>query len=126
MVILFFIAAVLVTALLERQDRKLRKEMTREYTRLKIPIPEPGPGVPMLESWLTVYVGGLLILVGIVATVAALQSIGVLSAITGTELKVSTNLYEVLILLVGGGAALLFLGLRAVKANRKTRLTELE
>ena len=119
MVIVFFIAAVGVSALLDWQDRKLRKETAEEYKRLGIPAPEPGPGVPLLESWLTVYVGGLLMLGGLVATIAALQSIGVLSAITGTELKVSTSLYEILILLVGGGAALIFLGLRAVKANRK-------
>jgi hypothetical protein len=119
MVIAFFIAALAVTALLEWQDRKLRKETAKEYKRLGIPAPEPGPRVPLLESLLTVYLGGLLTLVGLVASIAALQSIGVLSAITGTELKVSTGLYEILILLVGGGAALLFLGLRAVKANRK-------
>ena len=120
MVILFFIAAVLVTALLEWQDRKLKRETAREYKRLEIPPPVAGPGVPLLESWLPVYIGGLLVLVGIVATVAALQSIGVLSAITGTELKVYGDLYEVLILLIGGGAALLYLGLRAVRAHRRT------
>ncbi len=126
MVIVFFIAAVAVTALLEWQDRKLRKEMAKEYRRLGIPVPEPGPRVPLLESWLTAYVGTLLILVGLAATVAVLQSIGVLSAITGTELSVSAALYEVLILLVGGGAGLVFLGLRAVRANRKARLSERE
>lgn len=124
MVILFFIAAVVVTAVLEWQDRNLRKEMLREYERLEIPQPKAGPAVPLLESWLTVYVGGLLVLLGIVSTVAALQSIGVLSAITGTELSVSANLYEVLTLLVGGGAALLFLGLRAVRANRRAQLSQ--
>ena len=124
MVIVFFIAAVLVMAVLEWQERKLRREMAGEYKRLGVSQPEEGPAVPLLESWLTIYVGGMLVLAGIVATVAALPSIGVLSAITGTELRISGDLYEVLILLVGGGAALLFLGVRAVRAHRRGRISE--
>lgn len=119
MVVVFFIAATAVSALLEWQERKQRKEIAREFEQLGIPQPERQPKVQLLESWLAVYIGFFLVLSGLLTAVAVLQSLGVIMAISGTDIDLSSSLYEILILLVGGGAALIVLGVRAVRENKR-------
>ena len=122
MVIVFFIAAIAVSALLEWQERKQRKEMVREFEQLDIPQPERRPKVQLLESWLTVYIGTFMIVFGGLTMLAVLQTLQVLTALAnlaGTDPQISSSLYEILILLIGGGAALIVLGVRAVRENKR-------
>lgn len=54
---LIYITAVLISLVLERQERRHLFELNLEYRRLGKTMPPPKPKLPMLESWLNVVLG---------------------------------------------------------------------
>ncbi len=62
--ILVYVTAILVSIVLERQERRHRFNLEMEYRRLQIPIPPKRPKLPRLESWLNIAVGLLLLILG--------------------------------------------------------------
>ena len=55
--IILYITAVLISIILERQERRHRFDESLEYMRMGKTMPEPKPKLPLLESWLFTVIG---------------------------------------------------------------------
>ena len=121
MTLAFFLVAVVVWALFEWQRRRHRLEMEVLAARMSTDLPLEPPRVRMLEALLTSYLGLLALVLGSVAVWASIDS----ARILGSERFGTTHLLggslQLMIVLIGGGCALLMLGLRAIRVLRRSR-----
>ena len=118
MTLAFFTVAITASALLEWQRRRHKLETEALCTRLEISVPplEPRVGVP--EALLTAYLGLLGLIFGGVAAWASIESAGVLRGELADGSLLMDGPYQLMVVLIGGGAALLGLGLRALSSIR--------
>ena len=108
MSLLIFIAAVLGSLVLERQERRHRFERMREFQRLQWEIPAEKPRISMIESWGNLIVG--LILLGLGGLV--------LRAMLGVPVGlVQAGWESVVALFLASGFALTWLGSKGVRQN---------
>lgn len=121
MTLAFFILAVAVAALLGWQSRRQKLEMEALCERLALPFPPPEQRVSRLEAVLTAYLGMLGLVFGGMGAWASILSSGVLSGGPEEAARLSEGPYQVLVVLVGGGAALLVMGLRALWHLRRVQ-----
>ena len=114
MTLAFFTVAITASALLEWQRRRHKLETEALCARLGVAVPPAQPRVGVPEALLTAYLGLLGLIFGGVAAWASIESAGVLrgEVVDGSQLM--DGPYQLMVVLVGGGAALLGLGLRAL------------
>ena len=121
MTLAFFVVAVAVWALFEWQRRRHRLEVEALAARMALSLPVEPPRVRMLEALLTSYLGLLALVMGTVAVWASIGSAGLLgSGRFGTSHLLGGSL-QLMVVLVGGGSALLTLGLRALWVLKRPR-----
>jgi hypothetical protein len=119
MTLAFFIVAVAVAALFEWQRRRQKLEMKALCAKLGVPGLPPASSPRILEVVLTVYVGLTGIVFGGLTAWASLESSGVLRGQGQNGSQLLDGSYQIMIILVGGGAALLVLGIRAWHTLRR-------
>lgn len=108
-IILIYVTAVLVSIVLERQERRHRFNLEMEYLRLQIPIPPKRPKLPPLESWLNITVGILLLVLG---------ALGLVATLTDVRSSFQDHLNHVAGF-IAGGLALVILGVKSLKLNNE-------
>ncbi len=113
MSLLVFASALAVWLLLDRQQKRHRFEIRREYDRLNRALPPFQPRIPKLEAWLNVVMGLLLATFGICILHATMQMP------EGPAMQEPANLIA---LMLGSGVALILVGGRAIGQNRKAEL----
>ena len=113
MTLIFFVAAVVIAAVLEWQRRRHKLEMEALCERLGVVMVPARTRVRMPEAILTAYLGLLGLVFGGLAAWASLESSGILRAEPADGSQLLEGSYQLMVVLVGGGAALLVLGLRA-------------
>jgi hypothetical protein len=119
MLIAIYILIILVSLVLERQERRHQFEQRLEYERLHLSPPAPKPKLPLLESWLNVLVGLFLFSIGALVITNRL-------VILATEPSSYSEVFEpvefeVVTVFLAGGIALMILGWKSVKLNRAYR-----
>jgi len=112
MTLAVFVAAVLVSLGLDRQERRHRFHLSLEYEHLGWEMPRPKPKFSRAESVVNIFLGAVLIIFGGVALYAMLnlESIG---EMTGGHYIVAAFL--------AAGVALITVGWKAVRENRADR-----
>lgn len=110
MTLLFFVAAVAVAAVLRWQEKRQRLEADALRERMGLG-PAPAPPAGMTEALLTAYLGVVALLFGGLSAWASLEGADVLAG----EGALQDGTYELMVVLAGGGAALLVLGIRAMR-----------
>ena len=115
--LLIFIAAVGVSLVLERQERRHFLEKSLEYSRLGWKIPRIPPRISRLEGWVNAVFGIMLLGSGIWLSWIMIRSPHPESGATA---------FELLALMMAAGAALMLLGRKALSQNRQYRRTSQE
>ena len=112
MTLAVFVAAVLVSLVLDRQERRHRFHLSLEYEHLGWEMPRPKPRLSRAEAVLSFVVGAVLLIFGGAALYAMLrlESIG---EVTGGHYIVAAFL--------AAGVALITAGGKAVRENRADR-----
>lgn len=112
MTLAVFVAAVLVSLGLDRQERRHRFHLSLEYEHLGWEMPRPKPRFSRAEAVLNIFLGAVLIIFGGAALYAMLnlESIG---EVTGGHYIVAAFL--------AAGVALITAGGKRVRENREYR-----
>jgi|GEM_PF-1400766 len=114
-IILIYVVAVLVSIVLERQERRHRFNIEMEYCRLQLPMPLIKPKLPRLESWLNIAIGALLLLLGTLF-VALTFTVLLNPKLKSMDLPVQEQTYQAAGF-IAGGLALIILGVKSLKLN---------
>lgn len=110
--ILIFVAAVLASLVLERQELRHNFEITLEYRRMQKPMPKLKPRIPLLESWLNIGLGMLLLFLGAFGLYSNFLVLKLMpGTLTSSELEISG-------VMLASGIALILLGVKLVKLHR--------
>ncbi|MBM4169257.1 MAG: hypothetical protein FJ215_08890 [Ignavibacteria bacterium] len=113
--ILVYVTAVLVSIVLERQERRHCFNIELEYRLLQKPVPPKRPKLPRLESWLNIAVGVLLLMLG------ALFLWTLFSVISNHQLTPLKPMERDALMggavFVAAGLALIILGAKSLKLN---------
>ncbi|MCL5035284.1 MAG: hypothetical protein M1395_09315 [Bacteroidetes bacterium] len=120
-----FIAAVIISAFFDQQERRHALELQIEYEKLGRKIPAPPPKLPMLESVANIVVGLILFEIGGAGVLTLLVTMG----ITGKEAwsRMAPLQTDFAAAFLAGGVALIILGAKGVSINlrfRKIRAAE--
>ncbi len=118
MFVAIFVAAVIVSAFLDQQQRRHRIEMGIEYERLEKKIPQFPPKLQMLESFANFAVGCILLTIGSMGLLDFLDVIGQSVVSKSENVPMAMDFFAAFI---AGGIALIILGIKSVAANLKYR-----
>lgn len=117
MFVSIFIAAVIVSAFFDQQERRHRLELQIEYEKLGRKVPVVRPKLPVLESVANVVVGLILLEIGGLSIWTLLVTIGIAgSDLAGKIVPIETDLAAAFL---AGGIALVILGGKGIRANRR-------
>ena len=105
MTLVMFLAAIALWAILRHQQRRHAAELASESDRRGLPLPDPAPAVPALESVLT-------ILAGIALIVPA--SVVLWGAFVHGDPNQWTPVWKIATAGLASGGALLILGIRSL------------
>lgn len=112
-----FITAVIIAAFFDQQERRHRLELQIEYEKLGKKMPPAAPKLPMLESIANIVVGIILLETGGLALWGLLGTIGVLGGdLVARTAPLQTDFSAGLL---AGGIALVILGVKGIRANRR-------
>ncbi len=112
-----FIVAVIISAFFDQQERRHRLELQIEYEKLGRKMPAAEPKLPMLESIANVVIGLILLEIGGVAVITVLGTIGIVgNDMWGKTAPLQTDFSAALL---AGGIALIILGAKGIRANRR-------
>lgn len=117
--IILYLIAVLVLFIFERQERRHTICESLEYVRMGKTMPEPRPRLPMLESWLFIVIGILVLALGTwIAllwhiTPPLLPNQDTVNDLLSNSLNWGTGL--------AGVIALTILGFKSVRQNRRSQ-----
>lgn len=115
-IILVYMAAVLVSVILERQERRHRFERQMEYIQLEKTLPIQKPKLPRLESWLNVMLGLLITLLGVLMAFSVFHT----HTMVRTETRIfSHDAYLTLAVFIATGITLLILGFKSIRLNKE-------
>ena len=114
-----FIAAVIISAFFDQQERRHWLELQIEYEKLGRKMSSPPPKLPMLESVANIVVGLILFEIGGASVLVLLSTLG----ITGKEAwsRMAPLQTDFAAAFLAGGVALIILGARGVSINLKFR-----
>jgi hypothetical protein len=118
MILLVFVAAMLVSILLDRQARAHRLERAAEYERLGIPIPPRRPKLKRTEAWLNVGLGLLLVGLAPIFTLGGLQTLRLVESFPGHAADPGFDITQLILqgsFLLASGIALAWLGWKAIR-----------
>ena len=115
--VISLVVAVLVSVVLDRQERRHSFEKSWEYRRLGIPFPMPKPKLSRLVAWLNVQLGLLVVLISIFAGYSQFLLHQVVQNVPGQSHPLTIQIVDSIAFALAGGVALIILGLKAVKQN---------
>lgn len=112
MTLAVFVAAVLVSFVLDHQERNHRLHLRMEYERLGWEMPRMKPGLSRAEAVLNIFLGVVLLLFG-GATLYGMLTLGSIGEVTGGQYTVAAFL--------AGGVALIVVGGKGLRNTMKGR-----
>jgi hypothetical protein len=112
MALLIVVAAILVSVVLEQQERRFYFEICQRCEKLGWEFPERLPKTPLLESLLSIVLGLILFVIGGFFLWIVMHL---------PEQYVSTGLLEFVALFVSSGIAVIILGSRAIKFHLRAK-----
>lgn len=118
MFFLIYIAAVLVSLVLHRQERRHLYELSLEHQRLGKAMPAPKPKLPKLESWLNLVLGAFL-LFGFGATFLWINLSRLSESVRDPRFTPYAAEWEFTSVVLATGIALVILGIRSLIQNRR-------
>ncbi|RPI04652.1 MAG: hypothetical protein EHM64_09265 [Ignavibacteriae bacterium] len=119
MILLLFITAILVSIVLERQERRHKFELSMEYQRLGRTAPEPKPKLTLTQAWFNIAVGAVISLMGLIFLVINITMIHHLgSNVNAIHMPVG-DVLEWWSVVFAAGIALVIVGVKSVSLNRK-------
>lgn len=114
MLIATYILIILVSIVLERQERRHQFEQRLEYERHGQTLPPSKPKLPMLESLLNIFLGVFLVTLGILFTATTIST-STMPHLRDSQLP---SILEVSAVFLAGGFALIILGWKGVRLNK--------
>jgi hypothetical protein len=124
MIILVYITAILVSIILERQERRHNFELEMEYRRLGKSIPEPKPKLTMIQSFLNIVVGVVISGLGVLFFVSNFNILRDLGSRVQTHYWQANDMWQWDAVILATGIALVVVGIKSVAMNRKYSLAK--
>ena len=117
MFIVLYVTAVLVSLVLQRQERRHQFELSQEYHRLGVEMPSAAPKIPRLESWLNVVLG--IILSGFATLFLRMNFLRLREFADDPRLAPHGFEWELASVFLAAGIALVILGVRSLLRNKR-------
>lgn len=116
---IIYVVAVLVSIVFERQERRHQFELWLEYDRLGKTLLPSKPKLSLTVSWLNVFVGGVLLVLGasfLLTAFSMLRTFGNRLTEVGSHIGPQ---FEMAAVTIATSISLIFLGLKSVQQNRR-------
>ncbi len=119
MIILVYVTAILVSIILERQQRRHNFELAMEYRNLGKSIPQQKPKLTLIQSFLNIVVGVVVAGLGALFIVIHIRIVGELGNGVETHHWQANEVWQWEAVILATGIALVIVGIQSVMINRK-------